>query len=51
VHDFLERKRYLEKFPHTAPPYDQLGVRWMMCDRYYTGKVAEYQELMEKNAG
>lgn len=50
VCEFLERKAYMEKYPHTAPSFDQLGARWREFERYFDGKVDEFERRVKRGA-
>lgn len=46
VNEFMEKRMYLEKYPHTAPAFDVEDSRYLAFDRYFTGKVNEFRSLM-----
>lgn len=48
VDDFINRFEYLERFPHTAKPYDELSDRWKAFEAYYRGKTAVYEESIRR---
>lgn len=48
VDEFLEMRSYLEKYPHTAPAFRDQDPRYLAFDRYFTGKVNEYQRLLNR---
>lgn len=44
VNEYLARRRHLEKYPHTAPAYDDQNPRYVAFDNYYSAKLAEFSE-------
>ena len=48
VHQFIEQRDWIEKYPHTAPRFEDVSERWRAMDRYYAGKFAEYRKLTER---
>jgi hypothetical protein len=51
VADFVERFEDIERFPHTAKPYDERGERWHAFERYYRGKLAGIEQAMRRRKG
>ncbi len=49
VHDWWARFQDLEKYPHTAKSYDERGDRWHSFERYFTGKLDEYRQMMKRD--
>lgn len=43
VKDFIERFEDMERYPHTAKPYDERGKRWHAFERYYRNKIGLYE--------
>jgi len=49
IWDFMERLEYLDKYPHTAPAYDEQDARFASAKRYYLGKLNEYESLVRRD--
>lgn len=45
IMEFFEMRAYLEKHPHTAPPYLQRQPRYVAIEKYYTSVVADFEDL------
>lgn len=48
VNEFLDMRNYLEKFPHTAPAYNDRDPRYVAFDGYFSSKLAEYSEMVKR---
>ncbi len=48
VWEWNARYMDIEKFPHTAKPYDDRGDRWHAFEGYYMEKLHEYRERLKR---
>ncbi len=40
-------KRYLEKYPHTAPAYTERRPRYVAFEKYFASMLADFQDRKE----
>lgn len=50
IMEFFEMKRYLDKHPHTAPPYEARRPRFVAFEKYYQATLADFED-MKKTGG
>lgn len=51
VWEWYERWTYLQKYPHTAPPYDEQDPRFLAFERYYLGRLNDYRARLQQVGG
>lgn len=51
VWEWFDRWSYLQKFPHTAPPYEDQDPRFLAFERYYLARLSDYRERLEQLGG
>ncbi len=44
IMDFFEMKKYLEKYPHTAVPFEERRPRYVAFEKYYTSTLQDFEE-------